>query len=105
MYPHPQDYEERINSSTEAERAAKEVATREAATEADKAKAAEAAARAAKAASWDPEETRLLEKALVKFPVVRPPRSYGWIGLRERALPPSPRYDGGFMPESPVYAT
>ena len=72
MYPHSQDYEERINSSTEAERAAKEVATREAAAEADKAKAAEAAARAAKAASWDSEETRLLEKALVKFPVVRP---------------------------------
>ena len=68
-----QDYEERINSSTEAERTAKEMATRAAAAEVEKAKAAEAEARASKAASWDPEETRLLEKALVKFPVVRPP--------------------------------
>ena len=65
-----QDAEALIDGSTEAERAAREVQRREQAAEAARQKAAEGAAAAARAATWDAEEVRLLEKALVKFPVV-----------------------------------
>ncbi len=59
-----------IDGSTEAERAAREVQRREQAAEAARRKATEQAEAAARAATWDAEEVRLLEKALVKFPVV-----------------------------------
>jgi hypothetical protein len=65
-----QDAEALIDGSTEAERAAKEAQRREQAAEATRRKAAEEAEAAARAAAWDGEEVRLLEKALVKYPVV-----------------------------------
>ncbi len=65
-----------IDGSTEAERAAREVQRREQAAEAARREQAEAAARAA---TWDAEEVRLLEKALVKFPVVS--HSFSRAGL------------------------
>ena len=65
-----QDAEALIDGSTEAERAARDAQRREQAAGAARRKAAEEAEAAARAATWNSEEVRLLEKALVKFPVV-----------------------------------
>ena len=80
-----QDAEALIDGSTEAERAAKEAQRREQAAEATRRKAAEEAEAAARAAAWDGEEVRLLEKALVKYPVVSSIRADAAHNLMTRA--------------------
>ena len=66
-----QENQELIGQKVSAEDIARQQAASAAEAQAMAARKQEEATRAARLASWAPEEIRLLEKALIKFPVVR----------------------------------